>query len=331
MTTYAYNLYGNLLERRAKQEGEEAWLSERYEYTPEGLLSAAISGGMRYRYQYDAMGRLAQKSASGRRLVSLSYDLNGNLTEQTDVTGKTTEYRYDVNDRNTEVWDAGSLTAAYAYYGDGTVKSLRCGSLYTEYVCPSGVERIGNAAEGRTATRDEYKKLSEHLRKQMRDGNGLTTAEAEAARKIGLDVSGAKIKSTGLPDWLRKRFEAGNNFNKENRPRYPYNEVEVYGKKKYVVDSYVPGSEIISRKYTQLADVKVSTGIGYLNELKTKYPSGAIITDSPFNPKILRGKTLTGNLVLEIPTQNKPIPQRIIDVANHNGIIIRDVTGKEYN
>ena len=133
MTTYAYNLYGNLLERRAKQEGEEAWLSERYEYTPEGLLSAAISGGMRYRYQYDAMGRLSQKSASGRRLLSLSYDLNGNLTEQTDVTGKTTEYRYDVNDRNTEVWDAGSLTAAYAYYGDGTVKSLRCGSLYTEY------------------------------------------------------------------------------------------------------------------------------------------------------------------------------------------------------
>ena len=49
------------------------------------------------------MGRLSQKSASGRRLVSLSYDLNGNLTEQTDVTGKTTEYRYDVNDRNTEV------------------------------------------------------------------------------------------------------------------------------------------------------------------------------------------------------------------------------------
>ena len=47
VTTYAYNLYGNLLERRAKQEGEEAWFSERYEYTPEGLLSVAISGGMR--------------------------------------------------------------------------------------------------------------------------------------------------------------------------------------------------------------------------------------------------------------------------------------------
>ena len=104
----------------------------------------------------------------------------------------------------------------------------------------------------------------------------------------GREASKGGKTSSGLPDWLKERFEAGNNFNKENRPRYPHNEVEVYGKKKYVVDSYVPAEEIISRKYTQLADVKESTGIEYLNELKTKYPSSAIITDSPFNPKVLR-------------------------------------------
>ena len=137
--------------------------------------------------------------------------------------------------------------------------------------------------------------------------------------------------SSGLPDWLKERFEAGNNFNKENRPRYPYNEVEVYGKKKYVVDSYVPAEEIVSRKYTQLADVKESTGIGYLNELKIKYPSGAIITDSPFNSKVLRGQPMRGQQILEIPVQNKSIPQRIIDYANENNIIIRDVEGKVYN
>ncbi len=138
--------------------------------------------------------------------------------------------------------------------------------------------------------------------------------------------------SNGLPDWLKARFEAGNSFNKENRPRYPYNEVEVYGDgKNYVVDSYIPGSEIVSRKFTQLASVKESTGIGYLNELQKKYPSGAIITDSPFNPKVLRGKTMTGNLNLEIPEQKGPIPQSVIDYANNKGIIIRDVNGKEYN
>ena len=138
--------------------------------------------------------------------------------------------------------------------------------------------------------------------------------------------------SNGLPDWLKARFEAGNSFNKENRPRYPYNELEVYGDgKNYVVDSYIPGSEIVSRKFTQLASVKESTGIGYLNELQKKYPSGAIITDSPFNPKVLRGKTMTGNLNLEIPEQKGPILQSVIDYANNKGIIIRDVNGKEYN
>ncbi|MBQ7942728.1 MAG: RHS repeat-associated core domain-containing protein [Lachnospiraceae bacterium] len=149
---------------------------------------------------------------------------------------------------------------------------------------------------------------------------------------VDLSVFKSGKTSSGLPDWLKARFEAGNNFNKENRPRYPYNEVEVYGDgKNYVVDSYIPGSEIVSRKFTQLASVQESTGIGYLNELQKKYPSGAIITDSPFNPKVLRGKTMTGNLILEIPEQKGSIPQSVIDYANSKGIIIRDVNGKEYN
>ena len=62
---------------------------------------------MRYTYAYDEMGRLKEKSASGRRLLALSYDLNGNLTEQEDVTGKVTKYRYDRLDRVAEAWDNG--------------------------------------------------------------------------------------------------------------------------------------------------------------------------------------------------------------------------------
>ncbi len=87
ITIYEYNSAGEL--------------SGRYEYTAEGLLKSAISRGMRYSYAYDEMGRLKEKSASGRRLLSLSYDLNGNLTEQEDVTGKGlyTEYAYD-HDKN---------------------------------------------------------------------------------------------------------------------------------------------------------------------------------------------------------------------------------------
>lgn len=94
-TTYAYNIYENLTERRAvKTDG--TGLTDRYEYTPEGLLKSAISQGMRYNYAYDALGRPTEKRASGRILLSFQYDLNGNLTRQTDVTGKATEYRYDL-------------------------------------------------------------------------------------------------------------------------------------------------------------------------------------------------------------------------------------------
>ena len=127
-TRYTYNIYGNLLTRTA---GE---LSERYEYTPEGLLKSAISGGMRYSYTYDAMNRLREKCASGRRLLAFVYDKNGNLTAQEDVTGKVTEYRYNLLDQVTEVWDSGKRLAAYTYNPDGTVRSIKNGnSLYTEY------------------------------------------------------------------------------------------------------------------------------------------------------------------------------------------------------
>ncbi|MCM2980487.1 MULTISPECIES: hypothetical protein [Niallia] len=38
-------------------------------------------------------------------------------------------------------------------------------------------------------------------------------------------------KKKSVPDLLKERWEAGNNFNKENRPRFPYNdEVELEAK-----------------------------------------------------------------------------------------------------
>lgn len=127
-TFYTYNIYGNPLFKKAGN------LSERYEYTPEGLLKSAISQGMRYGYVYDVMGRLTDKTASGRTLLSLSYDRNGNLSRQSDVTGKVTEYRYDLMDQVESVWDDGNCVARYEYNPDKTVKRLVNGeSLYTEY------------------------------------------------------------------------------------------------------------------------------------------------------------------------------------------------------
>ncbi|UYY91932.1 hypothetical protein OIU11_15720 [Bacillus cereus] len=143
------------------------------------------------------------------------------------------------------------------------------------------------------------------------------------------------LKKKSVPDWLKERWEAGNNFNKENRPRYPYNEVELEAKevggKKYVVDSYAHNKEIVSRKFTQLSEVQEKTAKSYLNEITKKYPSGSKISNGPFNPNALKGGRLKGELILEVPVQNKPIPQTILDEATKNRIIIRDIKGKVYN
>lgn len=115
-------------------------------------------------------------------------------------------------------------------------------------------------------------------------------------------------KKKSVPDFLKERWEAGNNFNKENRPRHPYNEVELEAKevggKKYVVDSYAPTKEIVSRKFTQLSEVQEKTAKSYLNEITKKYSSGSKISNGTFNPNALKGGRLKGELILEIPVQN---------------------------
>ncbi len=128
-TQYAFNMYGAPLYRRVK----DGIQGESYQYTPEGLMKAAISAGMHYSYEYDVMGRITRKSASGRTLLAYGYDLNGNLTTQCDVTGKVTEYTYNALDLIEKVTDNGSVTAEYGYYPDGSIRSLKNGNLYTEY------------------------------------------------------------------------------------------------------------------------------------------------------------------------------------------------------
>ncbi|MFE3896207.1 MULTISPECIES: hypothetical protein [unclassified Priestia] len=75
--------------------------------------------------------------------------------------------------------------------------------------------------------------------------------------------------------------------------------------KKYVVDSYILGGEIVSRKFTQLTEVQEKTALSYLSEFTKKYYSGK------FNLNTLKGGRVEGELILEVPVQTKPIPQKI--------------------
>lgn len=90
------------------------------------------------------MGRLASKSASGRKLLSYTYDLNGNRSTMTDVTGKCTGYRYNSLDQLLEITDNGRVQARYDYNGDGTIRRLEVGtSLVTEYAYDVDKNLIG--------------------------------------------------------------------------------------------------------------------------------------------------------------------------------------------
>ena len=189
-TQYAFNMYGAPLYRRVK-EGTEA---ESYQYTPEGLMKAAVSAGMHYSYEYDPMGRITRKSASGRTLLAYGYDLNGNLTTQCDVTGKVTEYTYNALDLIEKVTDNGSVTAEYGYYPDGSIRSLKNGNLYTEYAF------------------DADKNLT-----------GLKTVlgtEVLADNHYAYDPNGNRTEKRQISGTTRYTYDALNQLNKVQYPSY---------------------------------------------------------------------------------------------------------------
>lgn len=134
-----------------------------------------------------------------------------------------------------------------------------------------------------------------------------------------------------LPPRIKKRLDDGREFNEANRDRYPANEVILNNRK--VLDSYAPGKEIVSRKHTQIADIKPSTWQSYLNEHVNKYGPGEIIKDSPTMRERypgLVGEELDGLPYMEVPVQEKDVPAWALRAAATLGVIIRDVNGRIY-
>ncbi|MDE7417716.1 MAG: hypothetical protein K2N44_15670, partial [Lachnospiraceae bacterium] len=82
---------------------------------------------------YERRDFRGRKRVHQNTVCTYGYDLNGNLTSQRDVTGKVTEYTYNALDLIEKITDNGTITAEYSYYPDGSIRSLKNGSLYTEY------------------------------------------------------------------------------------------------------------------------------------------------------------------------------------------------------
>jgi hypothetical protein len=146
----------------------------------------------------------------------------------------------------------------------------------------------------------------------------LIEAMKESSSEL-LDLAKLALKKKRKFDWeeVKGFFKRGNDFNdkvkKKVPPKYRFHEVTVEhivdGKvKKYRLDSYNEGLEIVSRKATDFDNIQLSTFEKYLNEMKLKYPEGAKIT-APKYEGLLEGKVLKGKLKLEVPKANELSPR----------------------
>ncbi len=179
-------------------------------------------------------------------------------------------------------------------------------------------------------------------------GGAVTALTAEAALNAGLlGTAGAVLmavgaegtgtgepgagKGGGVPQWLRDKWNKGREFNQDNWPRYPANEVYLENGK--YLDSYRPGKEIVSRKQTQISKIKPESFKDYLREIQQKYKAGTKIPDTPKAraeyPQLI-GKPLKGKYYLEVPVQSAPVPEWALKEAANHGVIIRDVQGFIY-
>ena len=89
---------------------------------------------------------------------------------------------------------------------------------------------------------------------------------------------------------------------------------------------------------TQLSEILEKTAIGYLKELSEKYSPGSVIADVPSNRVGANagifeengGKTLRGQMILEVPVQEEPVPENVLRYAAKEKIKIRDTEGTIY-
>ncbi|QDH70166.1 LysM peptidoglycan-binding domain-containing protein [Marilutibacter alkalisoli] len=168
-----------------------------------------------------------------------------------------------------------------------------------------------------------------------RGGSALRPASVRVRPRQPLEggiVPNSVERVSSRPQWLQ-RLDAGNAFNAERAVAYPYNEVYINkpgGAGYYRLDSYSPAAgEIVSRKFTQFADIQPQTALGYINEIPAKYPVGGVIANVPSSGQ-LSGQILRGQYILEVPVQVRPIPPSVLDGANRAGVLIRDVNGRIY-
>jgi len=92
----------------------------------------------------------------------------------------------------------------------------------------------------------------------------------------------------------------GLRFNRTRQRAYDYNEIYLENGK--ILNSYVPGEQIVSRKATDFDNIKPKTFEGYVGEINQKYTPGTKIRSGKYSE--LNRTELRGQKILEVPDSN---------------------------
>lgn len=72
--------------------------------------------------------------------------------------------------------------------------------------------------------------------------------------------------------------------------------------------------------------------VKHIDELVKKYKPGTSIKNTSRNAEVIRqgGSKLEGRMILEVPSQKRTVPQKVLDRATKKHVVIRDTNGNIY-
>ena len=208
----------------------------RYIRTHELVASDAKNARTYYHYAADEMGSITHVIDGECVLNHYTYDAWGVPT----VCKETVENRFRFNGQQYDPVSRqyymrarfynpviARFTQEDSYRGDGLNLYSYCENnpvYYIDpsghYVCASGVKRRTEDVRRRTATRDEYKSLSSHLREKLRNGKPLTPSEKAAAENLGIDVNRKCSKSDSKAEVLAQNRAKGRAFEQQEFAKF---------------------------------------------------------------------------------------------------------------